>query len=286
MGRKGISVATVRRASLATVALAVGILLVAIAAGSAAGVTTCLRSSGVDCSGRLIVEMDGRISPEKLPRRAMHPVALELQGKFSTNGSAHPSALREMVVELDRDIALDARRLPVCRGGRRDIRRSLAQIAKLCHDAIVGRGRADFEVEFPQQRPIRVASRMIVFNQATKGRAATLVAAAEVAVPAPTIVAMPIEVSRAHSRDFGLSAVMKVPVIAGGSGSLLDFRLRVKRLFGHGRQRKSLVTARCTDSVFKLGFPKILFRNEAHTPGVPSVTVFRGGLAIPCTPTG
>jgi len=162
---------------------------------------------------------------------------------------------------------------------------TLGQIAKLCRDEIVGRGRADFEIEFPEQRPIQAASKVIVFNAATKGASAHLVADAEVDVPAPTVVAMSIEVARAHKGD-GPRAVVKVPPIAGGSGSLLGFHLRIKRLFGHGQRKKSLVTARCSDGAFKLGFPKILFRNEVHTPGIPSTTLMTGGLAIPCNPTG
>jgi hypothetical protein len=213
-------------------------------------------------------------------------VALALSGRVATADGTHPSALREMVIDVDRDIALDARGLPACHGPQHDIRRTLAQLARLCHDAIVGRGRADFEIAFPEQLAIRTASKVVVFNNTAKGKPVALVAAAEVDIPAPTIVSMSIDVSRAHVAGYGFRAVTKVPVIAGGSGSLLDFHLRIKRLFGHGRRTESLVTARCPDSVFKLSFPKLLFRNETHEPGVPPRTLMKGGLAIPCNPVG
>ena len=274
-------------------ALAFGLVpCIGIAAGALAAEdtrSTCLRSSDAPpaCPGfpPLQVTIDAAVRPQALPKHEIRPVALELESEVTASGGTHPSALREVVIDLDRDIALDSAGLPVCSGGWRDIRRSLGQVAKLCHDAIVGRGRANFEIEFPEQGPIKTASKVIVFNAAAKGASAHLVADAEVDVPAPTIVGMSIEVGRAHKGD-GPRAVVKVPPIAGGSGSLLGFHLRIKRLFGHGQRKKSLVTARCSDGAFKLGFPKILFRNEVHTPGIPSTTLMTGGLAIPCNPTG
>jgi hypothetical protein len=44
--------------------------------------------------------------------------------------------------------------------------------------------------------------------------------------------------------------------------------------------------ARCPDGVFKVSSPKTVFKNEAGTPGVASVTVLKGSLALPCTPKG
>lgn len=274
-------------------ALAFGLVpCIGIAAGALAAEdtrSTCLRSSDAPpaCPGfpPLQVTIDAAVRPQALPKHEIRPVALELESEVTASGGTHPSALRGMVIDLDRDIALDSAGLPVCSGGWRDIRRSLGQVAKLCHDAIVGRGRANFEIEFPEQGPIKTASKVIVFNAAAKGASAHLVADAEVDVPAFTIVGMSIEVARAHKGD-GPRAVVKVPPIAGGSGSLLGFHLRIKRLFGHGQRKGSLVTARCSDGAFKLGFPKILFRNEVHTPGIPSTTLMTGGLAIPCNPTG
>jgi hypothetical protein len=32
--------------------------------------------------------------------------------------------------------------------------------------------------------------------------------------------------------------------------------------------------------------PKVLFKNEAQTPGVAATTVLKGSIAVPCTPKG
>ncbi|HET7054647.1 MAG TPA: hypothetical protein VFI09_12105 [Solirubrobacterales bacterium] len=269
--------------------LAFGIAAMAFA-DSDTGVSCVLsaHSEAVGCPPLLPfkVRIGGRISPRKLPRHERRPVALELLGKFATTDGTHLSALREMVIDLDRDMAFDARGLPVCHRGRPHIRlrHPLARIGKICHDSIVGRGHMDFELAFPEQAPIETASRVVIFNDtAWQGAPVRLGAVAEVDVPVPTLVVMSIGISRVRHGDSSLRAVAKMPVVAGGSGSLVDFRLRIKRLFRYKRQTKSLVTARCSDDVFKLSFPELLFRNEAHTPGAASSTLIKGGLAISCS---
>jgi hypothetical protein len=73
-------------------------------------------------------------------------------------------------------------------------------------------------------------------------------------------------------------------VIAGGSGSVLDFRFKLGRNFRFRGQKRSWAMARCPDGVFKVKTPKTVFKNEARTPGVGAQTVLRGGLAVPCKP--
>lgn len=276
-------------------ALAFGLVLCAMIAASALALedarSTCLRSGSAasGCPGfpALQVTIGAAVMPRALPSHEMRPVALELKGKIAANGDSHPSALREMVMDLDRDIALDSGGLPVCHRGGRDMRRSLGEVAKLCDDAIVGHGSAEFEIEFPEQQPIRTASKVVVFNSGGGAAAvASFSAVAEVTVPAPTLIAMPIELTRIHTGAFGLRAVAKVPVVAGGSGSLLSFELELRRGFDRRGSRANLVTARCPDGEFVFAVPELLFRNETHTPGVAPTTLMRGRVAVPCLPLG
>ena len=84
----------------------------------------------------------------------------------------------------------------------------------------------------------------------------------------------------------GLRSVAKVPVIAGGSGSLLGFNFKLGKTFSYKGKKVGYLEARCPDSVFKVNFPELLFRNETHKPGVEATTAFKGSQAIPCTPNG
>lgn len=263
-------------------ALALGVAAIAIAYGTPY-VSTCLRSAvgeGGGCQGfpGLTVDFGVGVAPKKLPKHELAPVAIALRGKVSTTDGTHPSALREVTIDLDRNIVVDATGLPVCRAGGRDV-----SIRKACRSSIVGSGKADFELAFPEAPPIRSQSKLTAYNTGVKAGAITLVVGS-IDVPAPRTIAIPIEIDRVHTGRYGLRAVAKVPVVAGGSGSLIDFNLQIKRLFDHRGSRMSYAMARCPNRQLETEVSALL-RNEAHEPGVAGTTVIKGTSAFPCTPS-
>jgi hypothetical protein len=103
--------------------------------------------------------------------------------------------------------------------------------------------------------------------------------------PVPSTIVTRVEIERIHEGRYGLHAVAKIPVIAGGSGSLLDFSLKVKRLFNYKGTQESYVTARCPDNHLDAEIGTF-FKNEAGTSGVAPTTAIRGKMVLPCTPKG
>jgi hypothetical protein len=271
----------------AGITLALGIAAIAIAF-ERPYVSTCLRSTigeGSDCQGfpGLIVNFGTGVVPKKLPKREMAPVAIKLWGKVSTSDGTHPSALREATIDFDRNLAISAKGLPVCHSGHRDpIARG--SIPKACDNSIIGGGKADFELAFPEAPLILNPSKLTVYNAGVKGGVITLVVVAPISVPVPRMIAIPVEIERIHEGRYGLHAVAKIPVIAGGRGSLLDFGLKIKRLFNYKGSQKSYAMARCPKRQLNAKI-SALFQNEAHEPGVAATTVIKGAVVSPCTPT-
>ena len=93
-----------------------------------------------------------------------------------------------------------------------------------------------------------------------------------------------VAVAQIRHRGAGLKATWRLPRILDGDGSLLGFRLKVKRGFAASGRRHSYLSARCPNGLFRVSIPKLAFVNEAHAPGVPSQTFLKGGLAVPCGP--
>lgn len=265
--------------------LAVGVAAIAIANGTLY-VSTCLRSTSElegECGGRLVADFGGGVVPKSLPKREMAPVAIELWGRVSTDDGTHHAALREATIDFDRNLAISAKGLPVCDSGHRDpVERD--SIPKACDSSIVGGGKADFELAFPERPPILNPSKLTVYNGGAKGGVTTLYGVVRIKIPAPRTIAIPVEFERIHDGHHGLRAVAKTPVIAGGSGSLLDFRLKIKRLFSYRGSQRSYATARCPDGNLDAEV-SALFKNEVGTPGVASTTAIKGALAFPCMPT-
>lgn len=257
-----------------------------IAALPAAGAAVCLRLGG--CGERDLLEVDmkeSRFLPHVLPRRTFVPVAFRSKVGISTSGGSHPSALREALLAVDKDVVVQTRGLPVCRGGgfHRNTRpaNALRRAEAACGEAIVGRGRAGFSISFPDQEPVYVASRVVLFNVGVRKGAITFRAAAELEVPVPSLLVATVELRR---KAPGWTVTVRTPGVAGGSGSLSYIALKVGRKFNYRGERRSLLSARCPDGRFKISTPKLVFRNEAEAPNVAARTVLKGVLSVPCKP--
>lgn len=229
----------------------------------------------------IVVSMGGGVSPAELPAGKYAPVTWKLFGKFATSDGAHLPALRELELDIDKDVKLNAKGYPVCRGGDRDLRDPNPKAAlEACRPALLGKGEAHVEIAFPEQKPILVRSPLTVFNGGEEGGEVKLFFHIFITVPVPAAVVTEVTIVRKGS---GIHTVSEVPVIAGGSGSLVDFKFKLGKTYAYKNKKVGYFEARCPDGVFKANVNKLLFKNEAHTPGEGSSTQLKGQLAVPCT---
>jgi hypothetical protein len=269
-------------------ALALSAALLAIAASGSAAAKACLLAGSEACPpfSNLVFTAGGQVSPRALPTKKRAPVEFTAFFKVKTKDGTQPPALRQAILTIGKNIDIDLRGLPVCRGDGRDVRRrdGLRWAEKACGEAVVGRGRVGISISLPEQPPISVSSRMVLFNDGARDGAIKLNAVAEIKVPVPRSLVATIEIRRGPAH--GWTVRVRTPVIAGGSGAITHFALNLARKFIYRGERKSFLSARCPDRVFKVRLPRIIFRNEAKVPGVAPQTVLKSGLAIPCTPKG
>ncbi len=232
--------------------------------------------------GNLIVTFGGSTEPTKLPKSSYTPVAATFFGTIATSDDTHPSAFREAAFGIDKDVKINVKGYPVCKASQLEATNTAAA-KKVCGSAIVGEGKADAEIAFPEQKPIKVASPLLVFNGGEKGGKVTLLIHSFITVPVPAAIVTTFTVTR---HGTGIDAVAKIPVIAGGSGSAIDFDFKVGKSYTYKGKKVGYGEAKCPDGVFKANISKAVFENEAHEPGAAAQTVLKGALAIPCTPKG
>lgn len=257
-------------------ALALAAVLSLGVAAIASAVSTTLRA------GNLIVTFGGSTSPKALSKTKYTPVTTHIFGKIKTSDGTHPSAFREAVVDIDKDVKINVKGYPVCKSGQLQARDTKSAM-KVCGNTVLGSGNADIEIAFPEQKPIIVKSPLTVFNGGESGGKVKLLIHVFVTVPAPTAVVTEVTISR---KGTGVHSIAKVPVVAGGSGSGIDFSFDLGKTYTYKGKKVGYFEAKCPDGVFKVNVPKVLFKNEAHTPGVAATTTLKGGLAVPCTPKG
>ena len=252
---------------LSLVAAALALLFAAVAVGSP--------NRKIWCAGNICVADDGGISPTKLPRHGKAPVTARLNAEISTRDGSHPPAFESMDLKVEKNVSIDAVGLPTCKPQQLQATSSAAA-KQACGAAIVGSGEAEVEVAFPEQAPFRSTGPLVLFNGGQQGPTTTLLLHAYVNVPAPTAIVTRATVTRIHEGRFGLRIQATVPKIAGGSGSVTQFELKVGRRFTYKGKRKSLLSASCPNGVW-------MAKGEARFVDDTTLHITH---PFPCTPVG
>jgi hypothetical protein len=213
--------------------------LVGLIAVSVAGIASAANGPVVAEAGNLKVTFDGQFSPSKLPKKKMAPITLSASGKIETKDGTHPPALKEVILETDKNGTINVKGLPKCKSGQLQSRDTKAA-EKVCKSAIVGTGTTNVEIAFPEQKPIPVTSKLLVFNGGFAGGTTTLYIHAYITVPTPAAIVTTVKIKKHKHGRYGIKSVATIPKIAGGSGSVTSFSLKVGN-------KKKILSAQCPD---------------------------------------
>jgi len=199
-------------------------------------------------TGDIVLHADGGFEPRTLPRRGYAPI--EFQGHFDVDSKSgpRPIALAQVVVDFDRDGHLDAAGLPTC-AAEAVANLGVQEARELCRGAIVGTGHIEAAVTAGSQT-FHASSPVTLFNAPPIGGAPAVVLHARTSAPAIQVFAIPIPIERRPGR-FRYRAVVDLPPILGGNGSITHLDLQIGRRFRFGGRLHSYVSARCTDSVLE-----------------------------------
>jgi hypothetical protein len=216
--------------------------------------------------GDLELEYDGGFSPKALPKNKLTPISFFLWSKIRQLEGKHPPAIREFRLEGDKNVIVDVKGLPGCTSGKLQAQ-TTAAARKACGPAIVGSGRTDVEVEFPEQPPIDVTSELLAFNGGFKGGVTTLYIHAYLTAPVTAAIVTTVKIKKVKKGRYGTESIASVPKIAGGYGSVTYFTLKFEKSFLFGKCPDGRLQARGT-AVFSDG------------------TKASAGVIRPCTPKG
>jgi len=262
------------------------VLVLALSTALAVGAAAVASATQITLrAGNLVVTFGGNVTPKVLPKKRFAPAGARIFGKVKTTDGTHPSAFREAIFDIDKNVIVNSKGMPICKPGQLTAR-DTAAAKRVCGKTTVGKGIAHAEIAFAEQAPIKVASPLLVFNGGTRGGKTKLLIHTFITVPVPAAIVTQVTLKKVHKGRFGMHGVAKIPVIAGGAGSALDFSFKIKRNYRFKGKKRSFLMARCPDGKFLVRTTKTLFKNEAHTPGVAARTVLHGALATPCKGRG
>jgi hypothetical protein len=258
-----------RRAQLMLAAM-VAVLVAVVGVGSA----TADKPETVEV-GNLVFTFNGGFSPKALPKKKLAPITLTASGEISTKDGTHPPALKEAIVETDKNGAVFVKGLPVCKAGQLQSR-DTAAARKACPKAIIGTGKTTVEVKLEEQKPILVDSALTVFNGGQRGGTTTFYIHAFFTAPVTGAIVTTVKISKIHNGRYGLKSVATIPKIVSGAGSVKSFDLKIGKTYTYKGKRVSVLSARCPDGKLQ-AFGSALFADG---------TKASAGIVRTCTAKG
>ena len=218
-------------------------------------------------AGNLVFTFNGGFTPKTLPKKKLAPITLNASGKIQTKDGTHPPALKEAIVETDKNGAVNVKGLPVCKSGQLQSRDTKAA-EKACKKSIIGSGQTTVEVQFPEQRPIDVNSKLLVFNGGMKGGTTTLFIHAYFSAPVTGAIVTTVKIKKVHKGRYGLKSVATIPKIAGGSGSVKTFNLKIGKKYSFKGKRMTVLSARCRDGKLQAKATAVFADGTRATGGI------------------
>lgn len=204
-------------------------------------------------SGKTVQQtLKAKVSPKKLPKKKWTPGTLQVRIDTKTEaGAPRPPKMMTAAIYLDKGLKVNTKGLATC---------SIAKIAntdtptarRSCKAAIVGLGKANATVAFPDQAPIPAPAGVTVFNGVPKGGKPVFLIHAYTTVPTPTTFIVPGVYENYNKKGFGYRLQFKVPRIAGGSGSLQWFEVKVGKKWKHKGKTVHYGTGKCLTGKLKL----------------------------------
>lgn len=192
--------------------------------------------------GDLFVRFDGGISPKTLPRKALAPIAVRIEGTVRVPAKQDPPSLTRIRIALNRGGHLDTRGLPVCHRSQIASVDSSQAIAT-CGDALVGSGGIVAQSSFPGQQHYLLRGDIVLFNSIEGGHAAILAQISQSA-PAPTTNVVTFRIRRAAG-TFGTVITGEMPPALKNNGYLKSIFLSLQRSYVYRGESHAYLSASC-----------------------------------------
>jgi hypothetical protein len=235
------------------------------------------KQSAVVQLDNLRINVQGKLSPKKLPRDGVAPVAVSVGWDISTADESAPPKLKALEVEINRHGHLDYAGLPTCPYAKiqpASTKRALSN----CRPSLVGRGSFTAEIALRGQEgeSYETGGSLLVFKGEAKGKP-VLYGQIYSARPFATSFVITFEVKEQRKGAYGtvLSATLPKPLRSWGN--LTGIEMTLQRRYGHKGRRHSFLSAGCpAPEGFRLASFKLARASFS----------FNGGAQLSSTVTG
>jgi hypothetical protein len=192
--------------------------------------------------GDLFVHFDGGISPRVLPRGALAPIAVRIEGAIRGLSGERPPALRRIRIALNRGGRIDARGLPTCRQGQIEFATG-SQALAACGTALVGAGGIVARTDIAGQENALIRGEVLLFNSVVNSQPAIL---AHIFQRKPALITRVVIFHIRHSGgDFGTVIAGELPPSLNSNGYLKSIFLQLQRRYVFHGRHMAYISASC-----------------------------------------
>ena len=201
--------------------------------------------------GEMELTANGGFLPKVLSRTRQTPIVVKASGEVRMQDGGHPPAIREILIETDKNGEAHTKGIPTCRSGQLQATDTAAAL-RACRPALIGEGEAVAQVAFAEQKPIDVSSKLLLFNGGRQGGKEIWFGHAYFSNPISGAIVTTVTISKIHRGRFGTLGIVKIPQIAGGAGSGISFELEFFKFVKVGNKAINPISARCSDGKLKV----------------------------------
>jgi hypothetical protein len=221
--------------------------------------------------GGLRVVLDGKITPNKLPRQGMAPVKVSVGTEITATKGRPLAQLTKIEIAINGHGRLDPTGLPKCEVT--DIQpATTAKALGECRGSLVGEGSFSSQVSLSKQADFPSQGKLYAFNGTYKGHPAIL-AHVYGEQPIPTSFTLPFTIAKSRG-TFGTTLTATIP--ASEDNFITGIDLTLSRSFTYKGKKRSYASAGCPAP---RGFPGATF------PFARATYAFVGGKKLSSTLT-
>jgi DNA-binding beta-propeller fold protein YncE len=210
--------------------------------------------SAIAQKGNLRVTVNGKLSPKRLPRSTVAPIAVSVGGRIATTDASLPPQLKTLRIELNRHGRIDTAGLPTCQYSAIQPGSSSRALAG-CRPALVGKGSFTANITLAGQEPYPTKGRLLVFNSLRGGKP-ILFGHIYSAKPFATSFVIVFKIQRLGRGTFGTALNAPLPKAMDAWGRLTGLQMTLSRRYSHRGARHSFISSGCPAPK---GFPGAVF---------------------------
>jgi hypothetical protein len=214
-------------------------LVVAIAAATAIAGPTVSAPDGNTQS------IDSLIAPKKLSKTKLTPGTLQVTTLTTSTTQPIPSPAIHATIDFDKNAALYTKGLPTCDPAKVQ-NQSTENAERACGKAKIGSGTAIAYLQAGQLYEVHQI--VTAFNGVPKGGKPTVILHTYGTTPLQTTLVLVGTVTNYNKEGYGPRLELEIPLIAGGTGALKEFEVKIDKKWTYKGVKRSFISAKCPNS--------------------------------------